>query len=348
MKRRKCFFLQRMHAFTLVELLVVIAIIGILIALLLPAVQAAREAARRAQCMNNLRQIGTACQSHLSAQGCFPTGGWGFNWVGDPDRGYRRAQPGGWIYNILEYLELKQVHDMGKGRGSLASSSKIAAATQMIQMLLPVMNCPTRRPLNLLPLSPLYASYGVNVNYSVTRVGRSDYAANAGEGTDTTCWGPQSPSSAPTFTWNAWTLQLTGVTYARSTVNTKDIVDGTSNTYLAGEKFCDPLHYSTGIRYGDDGMLFQGYDNDLERLAASNFNLPLPFNKSRDTYLPPLRDRAGVQDYESFGSAHSTVCNFVFCDGSVHSIAFDIAPELHRRFGNRNDKLMIDRSSISD
>ena len=101
--------------FTLVELLVVITIIGILIALLLPAVQAAREAARRVQCSNHLKQLALGAVNHESANGYLPTGGWGNLWVGDADRGFGAPQPGAWTFNVLPFIEMQELHDLGMG-----------------------------------------------------------------------------------------------------------------------------------------------------------------------------------------------------------------------------------------
>ena len=92
---------RRSAGFTLVELLVVVTIIAILIALLLPAVNSAREAARCAQCANNLKQLGLAVQAHIAAHNQYPTGGWGWHYTGDGDRGFTNKQPGGWVYSLV-------------------------------------------------------------------------------------------------------------------------------------------------------------------------------------------------------------------------------------------------------
>src|SRR5690242_11445777 len=100
-------------AFTLIELMVVVSIVGLLLTLMFPAVMSSREAARRIECASNLRQIGQAFQLHHDARGYYPTGGWGSDWVGDPDRGYGRRQPGGWIYNILPFIQEESLHSLG-------------------------------------------------------------------------------------------------------------------------------------------------------------------------------------------------------------------------------------------
>ncbi len=144
---------RRTSAFTLIEVLVVIAIIGILIALLLPAVQMAREAGRKMECTNNLKQIALAALNHEHIVNSLPTGGWGYNWVGDPNRSHGRRQPGGFFYNILPYMELNSIHDMPKADDP---TEKKRMSAMMLMQPVPGFNCPSRRAPPLNPVNPTY------------------------------------------------------------------------------------------------------------------------------------------------------------------------------------------------
>ena len=165
---------QRKHlGFTLVELLVVIAIMGILIAFLLPAVRAAREAARR-QCQNNMKQIGLAGQTHLNLYKYFPSGGWGYRWWGDPDRGYGANQPGGWAYSILPFLEEKAIHDLA---GLTAAKNILKLVTRLRSM--PRVTFPSRRGRTVTEVQDDIYNGPPGARYTF-KVSRSDYAGNAG------------------------------------------------------------------------------------------------------------------------------------------------------------------------
>jgi len=165
------------RAFTLVELLVVIAIIGVLVALLLPAVQAAREAARRTQCSNHLKQIALGSQMHIDAHGHLPTCGWG--WVGDPDRGFGRDQPGGWCFNLLPFMEQRNIHAMSAdGEPERVTDGQKARAKAMIETPVEFFNCPSRRSQGV--FENTHPNAPVNAEKPAV-IARSDYAANAGD-----------------------------------------------------------------------------------------------------------------------------------------------------------------------
>ncbi|QDU87999.1 Type II secretion system protein G precursor [Pirellulimonas nuda] len=308
---------NRLRGFTLVELLVVIAIIGVLVAMLLPAVQAAREAARRSACQSNLRQLGVAMQLHHDAHGRLPSGGWSFVWTGDPDRGSGRDQPGGWLYNLLPYVEAREVHDLGAGA---PEADKRRAAGQAAATAIAVANCPSRRGVALYP----YTGTKPVLNATpAEQVVKSDYAANAGDSV-TGDEGPATVEAAGAYAWGA-ALEATGLLYTRSEVRIAQVTDGTSKTYAIGEKRC----VTEGYDWGDDQHALVGHGTDVARFAALDRSGP-------GSYLPPEPDGAESLS-RSFGSAHPSACAFAMADGSVQSVAYDIDPGLHVRNANRND-----------
>jgi prepilin-type N-terminal cleavage/methylation domain-containing protein len=328
---------RKVRGFTLVELLVVITIIAILIALLLPAVQAAREAARRLQCSNNLKQISLGFLNHEQVHKIFPTGGWSHLMVGDPDRGFNKRQPGAWEYNILPFIEQQALHDMGMG---LTGTAQANVNTRRIMTPLTVMNCPTRRNTTVFTVYPPNYNRGSNQIYlcnPVTLVARTDYAACAGDTDITNAWNQQVPyasgdipPSLGGYSWNPANQFLTGISFQRSEIKMSDVLDGTSNTYMVGEKYENPDYYFTGQDPADDQNMFVGWDNDDHRSTYSGF--------------PPMQDQPGnsVWSQGSFGSAHTTGFQMAFGDGSVRFINYSIAPTTHGYLGNRRDGQTID------
>ena len=170
--------------FTLVELLVVIAIIGILVALLLPAIQAARESARLAQCKNHLRQIAVAMLNYETANQAFPAGGWSSSWVGDPNVDTGPRQPGGWIYQSLPYLEQHAIANLGLGL--IGARPQDAPSPKQGEAVIPLFNCPTRRPAQLYPTVELTTWNFQPLEFAA----KTDYAANAGGDANATGSGP--------------------------------------------------------------------------------------------------------------------------------------------------------------
>ncbi len=333
--------LKSLRGFTLVELLVVITIIGILISLLLPAVQSAREAARRLQCSNNLKQLAVGSLNHESTHGFLPTGGWGYYWIGDPDRGFGKRQPGGWIYCLLPYVEQTALHNLGIGAAT--DAIRRAANAQRITTPVAIFNCPSRRTPQVFlgGGSPLFCD-------SVSGRARSCYAANVGDtnflvaGYNST-WNPQTfeegdDANAP---WPS-TANCTGICFERSEVSMAMIRDGSSNTYMLGEKEIDPYRYLDGTDGGDDWGMYCGHQDDILRSVG----YPKSGSSDQYIYLPPMQDLPGLNEGMRFGSAHFSGLNMAFCDGSVHSISYSISEEIHRRLGNRMDGLAIDGSNF--
>jgi hypothetical protein len=331
----------------------VIAIIGVLVALLLPAVQAAREAGRRAQCQNHLKQIGLAALNYESANKDFPTGGWGYKWTGDPDMGTGKKQPGSWAYSLLQYLEGTNVYLVGKG---LSAAQKRAELAKQKQFPVTAFSCPSRGGPRI--------NYGPEETHNADRppgdlVFKIDYAGNGGSycpGESGALGGPgwwvgPPASCASTYPGGECKFDVSnysdskidsffnGIVLPRVPVEVRQVTDGTSNTIFAGEKYLwvgfyhDAGQEHTISTCADNGSTYQGYDWDNIRWANAKSGLSRQYDPQTDDFQEACTVR--------FGGPHSAVFYAVFCDGSVRGISYETDLKTLEGLAVRNDEGLV-------
>jgi len=291
------------RGFTLVELLVVIAIIGTLIGLLLPAVQAVRASARNIACLNNMKQIGLAFQSHLTALRAFPTGGNEY-WTpptfagGVPMTGEK--QDAGWAFQILPYVEGNAAWQPS---GTTDAERQIAALAAVHSFYF----CPARRG----PQSVTYVDY----EYPGELAGRPlvhgliDYA---GSNMDET------PAGSPAGTG---LLVQAGMDRTAKARRAAEVTDGLSKTIAVAEKRLNLA------------LLGQWQPDDNEGYAAG-----WDEDTIRRTDIPPEQDFSGDgTGGERFGSSHSATFNAAFADGATRGISYSVDPLVFKCLGDIRD-----------
>lgn len=313
--------MKRARGFTLVELLVTIAIIAVLLGLLLPAVQAARESARRIHCGNNLKQVGLAVQSHAHGLGAYPGGGRGLagpnprTMIGGSPAPYD-SQEWGWGYQILPYLEQQPLWSN--------PDDALVAATPVAHYF-----CPTRRPPTVLK-----GGYGAG-HYPNAYRAQTDYAANGGTSTE----GEDG--------WGLFGVGVDGMVCVLGVAvrTPAHVRDGLSLTLLAGEKRMNRSYCTTDQQADDNDGYAGDFQDDTIRFGASG----TPFGDltpAPDLSGPPYTDTTVRPAIWQFGSSHAAGANFVLCDGSVRMIDFNVDPQLFRRLCNIRDGEVTDLGGL--
>ena len=302
-------FCRPLHGFTLVELLVVIAIIGILIALLLPAVQAAREAARRIQCQNNLKQIGLALQTFHDSKNHFPVG---YTEEGPPGTNFPCCGFS-WAARILPFIESYSAYE------AVNFTIQTNDAQPATKQFFPFYQCPSA-PDNKL----------VNVSSSGVRNAETNYGA-------VSTWGPETPflgaramirviAKVDTAPGHDFEYYATGIMFDDSNTRIKDISDGTSNTIIVAE--CD-------------------YDEDNDPWTVNCPN-PNECKIGREwAGLTVLSTRFGInswmaRDDAAIQSHHTGGAQLVYADGHVDFLDEGIDRLVFDHLGMRADGQVLD------
>jgi prepilin-type N-terminal cleavage/methylation domain-containing protein/prepilin-type processing-associated H-X9-DG protein len=274
--KRKTTRRSTQKGFTLVELLVVIAIIGVLMAILLPAVQMAREAARRMQCQNHLKQIGLASHNFHDVYNVIPASRLDSNTAT-------------WAVVLLPYLEAMPAYEAW----DLTKSYYLQGDTARLHQV-PLLLCPTRRS------GQLSSTAGDNRPGMPHVPGAlSDYAGCAGIFDPVRDYATDRASGVIISGINL----LPGKPNA-SNMSLSHVLDGTSNTFMFGEKH---VKYDVSATGPHDGSIYNGDSpTAVMRIAGPG----RPFGKRTDSYLA------------NFGSWHGDICQFVFCDGHVAKLSY--------------------------
>lgn len=275
------------RGFTLIELLVVIAIIAILIALLLPAVQYAREAARRIQCKNNLKQLALALHNYHDTHNVFPSG----QYFCEPDTPCAAAAqfaPGwGWSASILPFIEQASL----AGNLNFALPMNDPANVNLIEVGFPVFQCPTDAT----------RADGVPPSGNETqpeRIATSNYCGNGG-----------SFGFSFQVPWQANNAQITNGVFGRDSVyRIRDLTDGLTSTLLLGEV----IHYD----FPWDPTLYGNWNP-----ASGTACCTLTLVRQGSWSMNPGPDGSQTAQRESFSSLHSAGAQFALCDGSVRFIS---------------------------
>ncbi len=295
------------RGFTLIELLVVIAIIAVLIALLLPAVQQAREAARRAQCVNNLKQLALAVNNYESTNQCYPGGSYSNYAVP-----YHFAENFSCFVRLAPFLDQAPLYNSVNFTYNSSNPTNITIAGIRINSLV----CPSDYNNQPQPISPQTPASSFNVVYPLPpgtwMQQYSSYAANAG----TFDFGYITAYGGAQF------QMYNGTIYNDSSVTVASVSDGTSNTFLFGEH-----SHATYAKFDPNYMN-----------SNNSWNSGRWYDTLFAAFYPPNvgRDSSAIANFGYFyptaaTSMHPGGANFAFCDGSVRFIKNSISSW---RFGN--------------